>query len=92
MDLVYTEVADPFGTGRFNASAPLITDALALFGNNSFLDIADPHNNLTAAQILTLMCEHGSIPFGLSLEILTTPDFMDDYFHSEMAFNIQRRR
>ncbi|KAF7345007.1 hypothetical protein MVEN_01663500 [Mycena venus] len=90
MNLVSYGVADPFGTSSFNASAPLITAASALFGNNSFLNIVDPHNNLTSAQILTLMCEHGSIPFALPLEILASPDFTAWCFDTEIADNIQR--
>jgi hypothetical protein len=45
-------ISDPFGTSNFNASAPLITAASALLGNNYFLNITDLHNNLTATQIL----------------------------------------
>ncbi|KAF8185543.1 hypothetical protein K438DRAFT_1973841 [Mycena galopus ATCC 62051] len=82
-------IADPFDTINFNASAPLITAASALFGNNSFLNIADPHNNLTAPQLLTLMCQHGSIPFALPLAIQWSPDFGDFCFGSNIAFDTQ---
>ncbi|KAJ7020729.1 hypothetical protein C8F04DRAFT_1274646 [Mycena alexandri] len=83
-------VADPFGTESFNVSAPLITAASALFGNNSFLNIAGPQNNLTAAQVLNLMCKHGNIPFSLPLDIARSPDFKDYCFESEIVFNSQR--
>ncbi|KAJ7682004.1 hypothetical protein DFH06DRAFT_285334 [Mycena polygramma] len=82
-------IADPFDTSNFNASAPLITAASALFGNNSFLNFADRHNNLTAPQLLTLMCQHGSIPFTLPLAIQWSPDVADYCFGSEIAFNTQ---
>ncbi|KAJ7035994.1 hypothetical protein C8F04DRAFT_1258357 [Mycena alexandri] len=83
-------VADPFGTESFNVSAPLITAASALFGNNSFLNIAGPQNNLTAAQVLNLMCKHGNIPFSLPLDIARSPDFKHYCFESEIVFNSQQ--
>ncbi|KAF8164362.1 hypothetical protein K438DRAFT_2067300 [Mycena galopus ATCC 62051] len=76
-DIQLVPIVDPFDNIDFNASAPLITTASALFGNNSFLNIADPHNNLTATQLLTLMCQHGSIPFALPIAIQSSPDFSD---------------
>ncbi|KAF8134083.1 hypothetical protein K438DRAFT_1787382 [Mycena galopus ATCC 62051] len=87
--LVTSLIADPFDTIDFNPSAPLITAASALFGNNSFLNIADPHNNLTATQLLALMCQHGSIPFALPLAIQCSPDFGDFCFGSNIAFDSQ---
>jgi hypothetical protein len=81
--------ASPFGSSGFIASAPLITAVSALFGNNSFLNIVDPHNNLTSAQILTLMCEHGSIPFSLSGGLVGLSVFRSSCFDvpSELVFD-----
>ncbi|KAJ6479128.1 hypothetical protein C8R45DRAFT_832888 [Mycena sanguinolenta] len=82
-----TSVVDPFNTERFSVSGPLITAASVLFGNTSFLNIADPHNNLTALQILTQMCQHGSIPFALLG--LRFPDFTGYCFGPNMEFDTQ---
>ncbi|KAJ6450164.1 hypothetical protein C8R45DRAFT_1224178 [Mycena sanguinolenta] len=82
-------VVDPFGTEHFNVSGPLITAASVLFGNNSFLNIADPRNNFTAAQILNQMCQHGSIPFALPLAIAWSPDFGGYCFGSDIKFETQ---
>ncbi|KAJ7772226.1 hypothetical protein B0H16DRAFT_1685301 [Mycena metata] len=89
LSLVSSFVADPFGTASFNVSAPLITAASALFGNNSFLNILDPHNNFTSAQSLNTMCKHGNIPFSLPQDLARSPDFMDYCFASEIAYDSQ---
>ncbi|KAK7057883.1 hypothetical protein R3P38DRAFT_2497804 [Favolaschia claudopus] len=75
IDLLTHDLPDPTGTRGFNVSGPLMTAASALFGNNSFLDVADPHNNLTSAQVLQLMCRHGGIPFSLSMHLGVGEDF-----------------
>ncbi|KAJ7152393.1 hypothetical protein C8R46DRAFT_1007027 [Mycena filopes] len=82
-----SSVVDPFGTSRFNASGPLLTVASALFGNSSFLNILDPHANLTSAQTLALLCKHGNIPFALPLYTAASPDFMDFCFSSTIAYD-----
>ncbi|KAF9267045.1 hypothetical protein L218DRAFT_1063442 [Marasmius fiardii PR-910] len=76
--LIYREMADPFQTNHFNASGPLMIAASALFGNTSFLNIASKDansHNLTSAQVLAMMCEHGSIPFALPIELVNGADF-----------------
>ncbi|KAK7017244.1 hypothetical protein R3P38DRAFT_2635099 [Favolaschia claudopus] len=73
--LITRSMADPFGTRNFNISGPLMTAASALFGNYSFLNIADPVNNLTSNQLFALMCKNGGIPFALPIQLVNGQDF-----------------
>lgn len=55
---------DAFGVGKLPPAGPLMTAAIALFGNNSFLHpIADNSSALSPGQTLTLLCKQGGIPF-----------------------------
>lgn len=57
---------DPFTSNVKNniyAPGPLMTSALALFGNMTFFNAVSKVNNDTAAQTITLLCQLNVIPF-----------------------------
>ncbi|THU89073.1 hypothetical protein K435DRAFT_969251 [Dendrothele bispora CBS 962.96] len=56
---------------KLNVSGPLMTSAVALFGNSSFLNIAsDTVYNMTSKQQLLAMCVYGNIPFTQVMSII----------------------
>ncbi|KAJ5541954.1 hypothetical protein N7461_007957 [Penicillium sp. DV-2018c] len=57
------EPADPFGTGRLAMSGPLMTSAIALFGNQSWFEVAADSSNRTFPPAVQQICQQGRIPF-----------------------------
>ncbi|KAF2139223.1 uncharacterized protein K452DRAFT_300300 [Aplosporella prunicola CBS 121167] len=54
---------DPYGTDSLNVSGPLMTSAIAIFGNESFFHIAASSNGSSAAAARDEICRQGNIPF-----------------------------
>ncbi|KAF2140108.1 uncharacterized protein K452DRAFT_299507 [Aplosporella prunicola CBS 121167] len=67
---------DPFGTRNLNMSGPLMTSALAMFGNQSFFHLAANHTNATSIRTKTEICKYYSLPLARLL-----PQWHDDFQH-----------
>jgi hypothetical protein len=58
-----TRPVDPFGTTGLFMSGPLMTSAIAMFGNQSFFFIASNSSESTFPPALTQICQQGNVPF-----------------------------
>lgn len=54
---------DPFGTADLIMPGPLMTSAIAIFGNHSFFYIAANSSNATFPPVTLQICQQGNIPF-----------------------------
>ncbi|KAJ6188119.1 hypothetical protein N7519_003027 [Penicillium mononematosum] len=63
LNLWTREPADPYGTGMLNMSGPLMTSAIALFGNQSFFEVAANSSNQTFPPAVQQICQQGRLPF-----------------------------
>jgi hypothetical protein len=62
-------VADPFNTETFRTPGPLMTTALAIFGNTSFFYAASMSDNESSNQTINSICKQASLPLtGLGLQ------------------------
>lgn len=59
-----TQPADPYNTGGLLASGPLMTSAMAIFGNGSFFHTASNGTNSSEYSVLSALCQQNTIPFG----------------------------
>ncbi|PLB37508.1 uncharacterized protein BDW47DRAFT_117926 [Aspergillus candidus] len=69
-----TEPADPYGTYMLNTSGPLMTTAIALFGNQSFFEMAANASDKTFPPAAQQICQQGRLPFS-NLGITVFNDF-----------------
>jgi hypothetical protein len=62
-------VTDPFNTETLRTPGPLMTTALAMFGNTSFFYAASMADNESSNQTINSICEQASLPLtGLGLQ------------------------
>ncbi|KAL5042433.1 hypothetical protein BDW71DRAFT_200563 [Aspergillus fruticulosus] len=54
---------DPFGTGDLRMPGPLMTSAIAIFGNQSFFHVAANSSNKTYPPAAAQICQQDKIPF-----------------------------
>lgn len=54
---------DPFGTYNLVTPGPLMTSALAIFGNESFFYVAKNYTNSSTTYPISQICQAGNIPF-----------------------------
>lgn len=54
---------DPYNIVNYYAAGPLMTSAIALFGNQSFFALASNATNSTASSALTSICQFDILPF-----------------------------
>lgn len=54
---------DPFNIADYYAAGPLMTSAIALFGNQSFCALASNATNATASTALSVICQFDLLPF-----------------------------
>ncbi|KAJ5827341.1 hypothetical protein N7447_004104 [Penicillium robsamsonii] len=73
------EPADPYGTYMLNMPGPLMTSAIALFGNQSFFEVAANSTNKTFPPAIQQICQQGRIPFS-NLAIAIFGDFQGDCY------------
>ncbi|KAK2755085.1 hypothetical protein FQN54_006614 [Arachnomyces sp. PD_36] len=60
---LFTESPDPFGTYTQHASGPLMTSAIAMFGNQSFFYIAANSTDESHPPPHVQICQSGNLPF-----------------------------
>lgn len=71
---------DPFGTSHLMMSGPLMTSAIAIFGNESFFYIAANSTNETFPPAKAQICQQGRMPFQ-RLGLLDFTDFQNNCYN-----------